>query len=174
MTKERRPWMDENRFWMARGRHGRIPKFPEGEEGARQLEETVQDYFEWVEAHPLYEAKAFAYEGDVTIEQLPKMRVMTFGGLALFIGVDEKTLRAWMRERQDLRPILIAASQAIRDQKFAGAASGFFNAMIISRDLGLAEKHEHSGPEGGPIQSITSEMSPEEAAEAYARTRTDE
>ena len=34
----------------------------------------------------------------------------------------------------------------------------------------FAERHEHTGPNGGPIQTITSEMTPQEAAEAYAAT----
>ena len=56
-------------------------------------------------------------------------------------------------------------------QKFTAAAAGFLNAAIIARDLGLAEKHEVAGPGGGPLQTVTTEMTPAEAAEAYARTR---
>lgn len=41
----------------------------------------------------------------------------------------------------------------------------------IGRHLGMfKDKVELSGPNGGPIRSITSEMTPQEAAEAYART----
>ncbi len=177
MAKGQKPtnaFMEENRWWMARGRHGRFAMFEATPEGVQQFEDTVADYFEWYEAHPLLEAKAFAYEGEVTIAHVPKLRVMTESSLASFIGVSERTLREWKSSRPDLAPVLLNACQRIRDQKFHGAASGFFNAMIISRDLGLAEKHEHSGPDGGPITSVTSEMTPEEAAEAYQRTRTEE
>ena len=60
---------------------------------------------------------------------------------------------------------------AIREQKFVGAAADFLNASIISRDLGLADKREISGPNGGPIEEVTTEMTPEQAAEVYARMR---
>lgn len=34
--------------------------------------------------------------------------------------------------------------------------------------------HEHTGPKGGPIQTITTQMTPQEAAEIYADTLHDE
>ena len=34
--------------------------------------------------------------------------------------------------------------------------------------------HEHTGPKGGPIQTITTQMTPQEAAEIYAATLHDE
>jgi phage terminase small subunit len=36
------------------------------------------------------------------------------------------------------------------------------------------EHHEHTGPKGGPIQTITAQMTPQEAAEIYADTLRDE
>lgn len=40
---------------------------------------------------------------------------------------------------------------------------------LLGRQHGMfAQKHEHSGPNGGPIQTITQDMDPREAAEAYA------
>lgn len=43
-------------------------------------------------------------------------------------------------------------NDAIRHQKFTGAAADLLNPMIISRDLGLADKSELSGPDGGPME----------------------
>lgn len=34
----------------------------------------------------------------------------------------------------------------------------------------FSERHEHTGPNGGPIRTVTTEMTPQEAAEAYAAT----
>ena len=36
------------------------------------------------------------------------------------------------------------------------------------------ETHEHTGPNGGPIKTVTTQMTPQEAAEAYADTLNDE
>lgn len=40
----------------------------------------------------------------------------------------------------------------------------------MGKHLGIAQKLEHSGPGGLPIQTITTAMSPQEAADAYAAT----
>lgn len=40
----------------------------------------------------------------------------------------------------------------------------------MGKHLGIAQKLEHSGPGGLPIQHITTAMSPQEAADAYAAT----
>lgn len=160
-----------NQFWKQRSRHGIRPTFPEGEEGARKLQEACEDYFQWCEDNPLQEDKAFSYEGDVFHTNLAKVRAFTLNGLCLFVDISGETWRLWRTERQDLLGVMTWAEQVIRDQKFVAAAAGLLNANIISRDLGLADRTEVSGPGGGPIQSITSEMTTEEAADLYAQTR---
>lgn len=137
-----------HQFWKARTKHGRDKLFA----SADLLWEACVEYFEWVEANPLYEAKAFAYEGDVKIEELPKMRAMTLGGLCVFLDIDVTTWRAW-RKVEDFSTIVSRVDEIVRDQKFSGAAAGLLNANIIARDLGLAEKQEVSGPEGAPLQT---------------------
>lgn len=160
-----------NQFWKARSRHGVHPVFPEGPEGAAKLLEACEDYFEWCEANPLMEAKPFSYEGSSWIEEVPKCRAFTINGLTLFIDITDRQWREWRQSRQDLVPVIEWAEKIIRDQKFTAAAAGLLNANIISRDLGLADKRELSGPGGGPVQTVTSDMTPEEAAELYAQTR---
>lgn len=39
--------------------------------------------------------------------------------------------------------------------------------------MAFRERVEHTGPNGGPVQTVTTQMTPQEAAEAYARTLTD-
>ena len=160
-----------NQFWKQRSRHGVHPKFPQGEEGAQKLREACEDYFEWCENNPLYDEKVFSFEGSITTHDSPKLRAFTIAGLCIFIDLTERQWREWRTTRPDLLPVVEWAEQAIRDQKFIGAAAGFLNPTIISRDLGLADKSEISGPGGGPIQSITGEMTPAEAADLYAQTR---
>lgn len=125
-----------NKFWMARSSHGAKPKF----EGPEPLAAACQEYFEWVEDNPLWEAKAFAYQGVVTVEKLPKMRAMTIGSLCMFLDITFETWCTWRTERDDLSDVITNVEQAIREQKFAGAAADLLNANIIARDLGLVDK----------------------------------
>lgn len=165
------PFGQTNQFWKARSRHGRHPKFPEGEEGAQMLLEACEDYFTWCEENPLQEDKVFAYEGDTYHDSQAKLRAFTLNGLTLFIDVTDTTWRDWRANRPDLSWVIQWAEKTIRDQKFVAAAAGLLNANIISRDLGLADKTELTGPGGGPVQTITGEMTPAEAADLYAQTR---
>lgn len=125
------------------------------------------EYMDWVEANPLYEAKAFAYEGTVTVAPVAKMRAMTVGGLCIFLGIDQSTWRDY-RGKADFSGVCSRVEEMIREQKFTGASAGLLNHAIIARDLGLADKRELSGPDGGPMKTITSEMTPLEAAQAWA------
>jgi hypothetical protein len=138
-----------NRFWEARSSAGPKPRF----KNAESLWASCIEYFEWVESNPLYEAKAFAYQGEVTMANLPKMRPMTIGGLCNFLDIEEQTWRLWRAERPDLFAVITRAEAVIRQQKFEGAAAEFFNANIIARDLGLSDKSEITGKDGGPIKT---------------------
>ncbi|WP_414465297.1 DNA-packaging protein [Klebsiella michiganensis] len=151
-----------NRFWEARSSHGRNPKF----DSPDALWRACCEYFEWVEKHPLYESKAFSYQGEVTVATLPKMRAMTIAGLCLFLDITHDTWRNY-KANEDLFGVVSRAERVIYDQKFSGAAADLLNANIIARDLGLKDvsAQEITGANGGPI--VTSEMSPEEAASRY-------
>ena len=131
-----------NRFWEARSSHGRNPIF----ETPDDLWSACCEYFEWVENNPLWEAKAFAYQGDVTIEKIPKMRAMTLSGLYLFLDIAEATWANY-KKREDFLVVVSCAEAIIYEQKFTGAAADLLNASIISRELGLLDKagNDHSG-----------------------------
>jgi hypothetical protein len=135
-----------NKFWEVRSSHGRAPIFGSPDE----LWIACVEYFDWVEENPLYEAKAFAYQGDVTIESLPKMRAMTISGLCIFLDISPETWRDY-KSREDFIGITDRVSEIIRTQKFQGAAADLLNPNIIARDLGLAEKSEVTGDGGGPL-----------------------
>ncbi|MDE9557511.1 DNA-packaging protein [Xenorhabdus bovienii] len=126
-----------NRFWEARSSHGRKPIF----ESPAQLWVACTEYFEWVEENPLYEMKAFSFQGKVTQEALPKMRAMTLTGLCLFLDISEDTWRLY-RAREDFIEVTTRAEKIIYDQKFSGAAADLLNANIIARDLGLKEQQQ--------------------------------
>ncbi|MBB3453908.1 hypothetical protein FHT86_002164 [Rhizobium sp. BK313] len=127
-----------NKFWKARSSHGRKPLF----ETPEALWNACCEYFEWVEKHPLWESKAFAFQGTVTVEKLPKMRAMTLTALRLFLDIDRSTWEAY-RTREDYTAVTTRVEDIIYSQKLEGAAADLLNANIIARDLGLRDKQEH-------------------------------
>lgn len=139
-----------NQFWKARSSHGRKPLF----ESPEVLHAACLEYFGWVEANPLWETKVFHYQGEITKTEVPKMRAMTVAGLCLFLDIDRTT---WLdySSKEDFSKVCSAIDEAIRQQKFEGAAAEFLNANIIARDLGLRDGQEHTGAGGGPIRTTT-------------------
>lgn len=129
-----------NQFWKARSTHGRAPIFATPD----VLWEACEQYFAWVEQNPLWESKPFAFQGTVTVEAMPKMRAMTIGGLCIFLDISKQ---AWSeyKDRKGYGDITTRVEEIIRTQKFEGASADLLNANIIARDLGLADKAEHTG-----------------------------
>ena len=148
-----------NRFWEARSSHGRNPKFDDPD----VLRDACYQYFEWVEQNPLWEMKAFAYQGVVIQEPVAKMRAMTLSGLCLFICISEDTWATY-RKKEDFLGVCIEVERQIYNQKFSGASADLLNASIIARDLGLADKKELTGANGDPIK--VESMNPEDAYKA--------
>jgi hypothetical protein len=137
-----------NRFWEVRSSHGRKPIFAEPE----SLWEAATEYFEWVEANPLMEDRIIAFQGAATHEPVAKMRAMTIDGLLLFLDIARST---WDRYKtvEGFSDVTTRIESVIRSQKFAGAAADLLNANIIARDLGLADRQEHTGKDGGAIKT---------------------
>ena len=137
-----------NQFWKARASSGRDPKFYSPEE----LWEDACEYFQWVENNPLIEGKAFSYEGHIVMASVPKMRAMTYEGFQVYLDMHHDTWAEY-RKKEDFSAIVSKIDKIIRDQKFSGAAAGLLNANIIARDLGLSDKSELTGRDGGPIET---------------------
>lgn len=130
-----------NEWWKARSSAGPKPKFATAE----ALWEACCEYFAWMQGRPLIEVKPFAYEGNITMADLPHQRAMTLASLCVFLDIDYSTWDAWRKDRPDLSEVITRVERMIFAQKFEGAAAGLFNANIIARDLGLADKKELSG-----------------------------
>lgn len=148
-----------NQLWKARTNVGRPRLFSDPE----ALWEACVEYFDWIEQNPLYEMKAFAYQGVVTQEAVPKMRAMTIEGLCLFLDIARSTWYEWA-SKDDYSDIIEKVERVIRDQKFSGAAADLLNANIIARDLGLSEKSEVKQT---VTATVSADMDPQEAARAY-------
>lgn len=159
-------FLSGNRLWEARSSAGPKPKFADGE----HLWMSCVEYFEWVEENSLAEEKGFAFQGAVTRETFSRIRAMTITGLCVFLDISRSTWDEWRKSRPDLSDVITRVEAVIWEQKFTGAAAGLLDTNIIARELGLADKQEHTGAGGGPIQTVTTAMTPQEAAEAYAAT----
>ena len=137
-----------NKFWEARSSHGANPKF----EHASDLWDACLEYFEWIERNPLLEGKVVTAGGKAKVMSLPKMRAMTTTGLCVFLDITLQTWTEWRAKREDLSDVITRVEQIIRTQKFEGAAADLLNPSIIARELGLADKTEVTGANGGPME----------------------
>jgi hypothetical protein len=144
-----------NKFWEARSSHGRQPIFA----NADDLWAACTEYFEWIEANPLYEDRIISFQGEATHVDVAKMRAMTVASLCIFLDIAVQTWHEY-RKREDFTEITSRVDEIIRTQKFQGAAAELLNPNIIARDLGLADKSELSGPAGGPIEYTEIELVP--------------
>lgn len=142
-----------NQFWKARSSHGRKPIFADPE----ILWTACAEYFEWVEANPLWQDNLVTFQGNAKHEPTAKMRAMTIGGLCIFLDI---STQAWSEycKRDGFGDITTRVVDVIRAQKFAGAAADLLNANIIARDLGLADKSELTGAGGGAIKITRIEL----------------
>jgi len=127
-----------NRFWELRSKHGRDTLFA----SADDMWEAACEYFQWCEENPLKEQD---FRGkDATEVEINKMRPFTMHGLCRYLDCNVEYFRqfkAKLKEDQiDFARVITRIEETVYDQKFTGAAIGFFNANIISRDLGLIDK----------------------------------
>jgi hypothetical protein len=135
-----------NNYWQFRNKHGRdfiyTPEF---------LWDEFIDYSNWLEECPLYEIKVFCFKGEVTKVNVPKMRAMTLSGFCLFADIALNTFKNY-RDIEDFLTVTHAIDEAIKSQKFEGAAAELLNPNIIARDLGLTDKKELSGVGGKDLE----------------------
>jgi len=135
----------KNEFWKFRSKQGRDKLF----ETPELLWKEACNYFQWCVDNPLYETKGFAFQGDVTKEDLPLMRALTMGGLCFYLNCSRSwwhVFKGRLDPEFDDEFLLVMAQieDIIYRQKFEGAAAGLLNANIIARDLGLIDKGENT------------------------------
>ncbi len=125
-----------NKFWLNRSKHGRDKLFSSPE----ILWKEACEYFEWCEANPLIEIDFKGKDADRV--EIPRMRAFTWEGLEVFLDVYSLRDYKTNEDYKDFSQVITRIERIIYSQKFSGAASGFFNATIIARDLGLRDKQE--------------------------------
>lgn len=141
-----------NFFWKTRSKHGRDKLFATPE----LMWNAACEYFQWCEDNPLQECQLAKYRDKAEIAYVPKVRAFTLEGLCQFLNCDKSYLRKFESNNigsSDFITIITRIRETIYCQQFTGAASGLFNANIISRKLGLAERQE-MGVTLPPVQEI--------------------
>jgi hypothetical protein len=113
------------------------------------------EYFLWCEQNPLtVEKSAFqASSGEWVTHHERRPRVFTIKGLCMWLGIDHSTWQRWRIRRPEMRFLVEHVESIIWSNKFEYATIGVYNPHIISRDLGLADRQELTGADGGPLQT---------------------
>jgi len=163
-----------NQFWKLRSKHGRDKLFKTPE----LLWEAACEYFQWCDENPFKIVEQTKSQskgvinvktGEVTfpnaLTELPVIRPYTIHGLCLYLDCNcmyfnhfEESLKDKTdKQSKDFSIIITRIRETIYNQKFSGAASGFFNSSIIARDLGLIDKSENK-TEVGISQEFTDVM----------------
>lgn len=124
-----------NQFWKIRSKHGRDKLFS----SPQILWDACCEYFEWCEENPLIEVDYRGKDADKVF--IPKMRAFTVQGLCIFLECNTKYFND-LKHDKDFSEIIDRIYDTLYNQKFTGAAAGFLNANIISRDLGLQDRVE--------------------------------
>ena len=142
-----------NQFWKLRSKHGRDKLF----KSPANLLDAAEEYFQWCEDNPFIESKPMVVSNgqntgsSIEMAEIPIKRPFTLHGLCSYLDCSTSYFRAFKSTAQekdkDFLTVIEKIEETIYNHKFSGAASGFFNANIIARDLGLRDQKavEHSG-----------------------------
>jgi hypothetical protein len=155
-----------NQFWKLRSKHGRDKIFAT----PKLLWEAACEYFEWCENNPFIEVKPMSVShgmnagSSIEMVEVPVKRPFTLHGLCLYLDCGLAYFRQFKStSQQDFSTVLEQIEQTIYDQKFSGAAAGFFNANIIARDLGLKDTTDVNLNDS---RKATADLFPEELSDA--------
>ena len=152
-----------NQFWKLRSEHGREKLFATPD----LLWDAACQYFNWCDGHPWYKVQParssqpdYYKEGEEPkrpekLIKIPQVIPYTLSGLTLFLDASERYWTNFRSETHkklkdnpldklsnDFMQVIERVETIIKTQKLTGAAVGAFNANIISRELGMADRVE--------------------------------
>ena len=117
----------------------------------KQLAEKFEEYVKWCEANVMeFEERQKGLQGNGYVDKTTKnykLRLISVHGFLVFIG---KTKRWWSqlsegKQGEKFSYLKESITEYCEDYQKELAASGHYNANIISRLLGLADKKELTG-----------------------------
>lgn len=145
-------------LWEAARGRGQPPKFNSPDE----MWNRAVEYFKWCGQHQVVEEKVGFFQGEPSSAYVGHKRPMTIAGLCVFLGVSRSTWQNYKYKDEYLQ-VSALIEDIMFEQKFTGAAVGQFNANIIARDLGLADKQDLSSQDGS--------MSPKSFSDLYGKPK---
>lgn len=132
-----------NQFWKQRAKHGRDLLFA----SPSLLWESACEYFEWCSDNPWNKQESIK-SGELagTTMSVPTARPFTLHGLCLYLDCSTSYFREFKstmgNDKKDFLTVIQKIEEVIYQQQFEGATVGAYNANIIARSLGLADKKE--------------------------------
>ena len=167
-------WQDENSKFAKGNKFYMLPAENVGRpaiyETPTDLFNKAQAYFQWAKDNPLYESKIVQEFRSAVVRQFPKMRALTIISLCNYLGFTPAVWYTYRKKSEGFLYICTVIENYIKDQKYQGAASGFFNHAIIARDLGLVDKQDMTTAGEklpGNTMEVNMDMSAKDAEKLY-------
>ncbi len=129
-----------NNVWMMRSKHGRDKIFATPED----MWAAFVEYTQKLSDNPWLEHKQVVVDKVLVDSYNKKTGPWTWKGFCIHCDINDSFFRDFRNDPKRCTPdfdaVIKNIEKSIFDQKFSGAALGFFNANIIARDLGLIDK----------------------------------
>lgn len=133
---------ESKQLWEVAPKPGRPRKFQNEDE----LWEHFLAYVKFIDDNPWFQLENKVVDKAIEEVYTPRRIPYSIGGLCVFLGVGESYFREFMNGHKsggdEFSPVIEKIKKTIETQQLQGASAGFFNANIISRVLGLADKQE--------------------------------
>lgn len=145
-----------NNFWQLRSKHGRDKIFSSPD----VFLEQAYEYFKHCDDNPWYKNEAVKgghMAGEIV--QVPTQRPYTLKGLCIFLGITEQTFLNYENSEthKDFFDVFTHVREVIENNQLEGATVGAYNANIIGRLLGLADKQEIKHDVKADISNLSTE-----------------
>lgn len=137
---------EHEQYWQRRPDKERVFATPE------ELYEAASAAFTWLHTHPKRKQVLFHNKGTVVRTYETLERPFTKSAVAMCMGISTQCLDGY-RKRAGFEDMMAWLDGIIYTQKFEGAAVGTLNANFIARDLGMADRSEVTGKDGGPLKT---------------------
>lgn len=133
-----------NQFWKQRSKHGRDLIFG----SPTILWEAACEYFDWAVENPLIEIDHKLIGVKIVEVEIPHPRPFTMIGLSHFCHVNEvyfnqlelRFAKQTGETAEDFAKVIKQIREVVFNQKFEGAAVGFYKENLIAYDLGLKQR----------------------------------
>lgn len=126
-----------NEYYKIRSKDGRGRKYETREE----LVEGINGYFDYCLNNPHRGQVSYHFQGIITKDTEEKMRSFSIEGLCVYLEICRTTFLEY-EKNEDFTEVITRTREIIEMQQFEGAVSGFLNANLIARKLGLVDKSE--------------------------------